>query len=112
MSKKAKGSLLSRISAGSGYVSFCTVAVWFFSLIAAVDAAMIILGGVCCILSLLLAIVGVILGIIALCTLTPEEKMEKISKAGTTKNSAWTGIIGSLVALVLLATIFIGGIEI
>ena len=105
MNKKLKGSWLSRISSSSGLFGFCTAAVWVVSGMG--NAAMIILGMICGILTPLLAIAGIVCGIAALCRLTPEEKLEKISTSGTTKNNALAGIIASLFALAVFIFILI-----
>ncbi len=105
MNKKLKGSWLSRISSFNGLFGFCTAAVWFVSGMG--NAAMIILGMICGILTPLLAIAGIVFGIAALSRLTPEEKLEKISKSGTTKNNALAGIIASLFVLAVFIFILI-----
>ena len=107
MSKKAKGSLLSRIASCCGLLSICTVVGWYFSSLPGIPTATFILHVFCGILTPLLAITGITLGIIELCTLNPEEKKEEITKSGTTKTNAWAGVIASLYVLAFFAYIVI-----
>lgn len=104
MADKKKASLTSRIASKCGLFYICAIFLLFGATIigpgsSAMGAIVFILS---CILMPLLGLAGIILGIVALCTLTPEEKQEKIFTSGTTKNQALVGILVPPVMTVLL----------
>lgn len=92
--EKKKASLISRIASTCAFVFFMCVLLTFGAGVAGLSSGLAI---VVLLLSYLFApasgICGIVLGIVALCQLTPEEKSESLWKSGTTKNNALVGII-------------------
>ena len=95
VSDKKKASMVSRIASTCGLLYICANLVFIAATIvgpisSVINASIFILSFI---LIPLLGLAGIVLGIVALCTLTPEEKQEKMSTSGTTKNQALVGII-------------------
>lgn len=95
MADKKKASLISRIASKCGLFYICAIFLLFGATIAgpASDAMNAVVFLLSFILIPLLGLAGIILGIVALCKLTPEEKQERIFTSGTTKNQALVGIV-------------------
>jgi ABC-type proline/glycine betaine transport system permease subunit len=92
--EKKKASVLSRLASTFAFVYLLCVLLSFAAGIAGLSSALAV---VVAILSVFIAppagIAALVLGIIALCRLTPEEKSESAWRSGTTKNNALVGII-------------------
>ena len=92
MSDKPKSSLLSRIASRCALI--CLGAFLIYAASAVIPSPVIgtLIGLVSGLAAFASGAAGVILGIVALCRLTPEEKQEGLWKSGTTKNLAAAGI--------------------
>lgn len=89
MSKKTKNSRLSRIASQCGLFYIGALFIVAFSPFIDSSGILIFLGGI---VVAMLGIAGIVLGIIALYRMTPEEKAERLWTSGTTKNLAAVGI--------------------
>ncbi|MBO4648863.1 MAG: hypothetical protein J5806_11990 [Lentisphaeria bacterium] len=95
MAEKKKASTVSRLASTFGFLfivaEFLMFGVGLSRPVGSVWTAIIFIVG--SILIPLFGLLGIILGIVALCILTPEEKQEGMFTSGTTKNLALVGII-------------------
>ena len=110
VSDKKKASFVSRIASKCGLFYLCAIFLYLGATIAgpissAMNAIIFILSFI---LIPLLGLAGIILGIVALCTLTPEEKQEKMFTSGTTKNQALVGIIVPPIMTVIFLLLNLG----
>jgi len=95
MSDKPKSSLLSRIASRCALLCLGAFLICAASAITVIPSPVIgtLIGLVSGLTAFASGAAGVILGIVALCRLTPEEKQESLWQSGTTKNLAAAGIV-------------------
>ena len=96
MADKKNASPIARIASLCGLIYLCLTLASIALSIAGVAASGILallVGLLLEVIAPLIGLAGIILGIIALCTLTPEEKQESVWASGTTKNCALVGIV-------------------
>ena len=95
MSDKPKSSLLSRIASRCALICLGAFLICAASAIMVISSPVIgtLIGLVSGLTAFASGAAGVILGIVALCRLTPEEKEEGLWQSGTTKNLAAVGIV-------------------
>lgn len=107
---KKKASPISRIASKCGLFYICAIFLFLGATIAGPISS--VMNAITFILSFilipLLGLTGIVLGIVALCTLTPEEKREKMFTSGTTKNQALVGIIVPPVMTVIFFLLNLG----
>ena len=100
---KKKASLTSRIASTCALIYFLCVLLTFGAGVAGLSSELAI---IVLLLSWIVApvagVAAVVLGIISLCRLTPEEKSESAWKSGSTKGNALVGIILPPAIFVLL----------
>lgn len=102
-SRETPGRKTARVASKCALVCLCTSLLWFFSGALPSVVVAVLLGFVFAITALVSAVVGTVLGIVALRFLTPEEKQERLWTSGTTKNLAAAGIA---MPLLIIAGVF------
>lgn len=91
--EKKKASVLSRLASNFAFVYLLCVLFSFAAGIGGLSALAIVVSILSFFIAPAAGIAALVLGIIALCKLTPEEKSESAWRSGTTKNNALVGII-------------------